>query len=166
MDLQITLFFAGVAGILFYLRKRNKALSNIPVTAKIDPHIVTAHPDEQIYEAKTVKPVSANAIHLVGIGSEYYGNRIPLTHEIILGRDPSLAQLIFTANEVSRRHLRLKLEPPFVFIEDLGSSNGSAISLNAADWQPLKQIRIPISQIHGVTLRLGNGNLKFRLEHP
>lgn len=161
------MFFIALGGGIFYLRQKNlKAFSQKKVTAKIDTHIVTAFPNEQIYEAQSVQPVLKQSLELVGIGGAYSGNRIPISHEIILGRDPSRVHLVFEAHEVSRQHLRIRIEHPFVLLEDLASSNGTFICLPNGTWQPLSQMRIPFNQIHGAQLQLGRGNLKFRIEQP
>jgi pSer/pThr/pTyr-binding forkhead associated (FHA) protein len=46
---------------------------------------------------------------------------------VILGRDPA-CQAVISAPSVSRRHARIIWENGSYFLEDLGSSNGSAVN--------------------------------------
>jgi FHA domain len=166
MDLQIGLFFLAVLLLILYLRRKNtKAYNQQIVYAKIDPTVIIATENEVVYEAHTIAPVveSQNTLTLVGIGTEYYGNRIPLTHTVILGRDPAQAQLVFQSNEVSRSHLKITLSPPFLQLEDLGSSNGSQVCLPNGNFQPLRSLQIPINQARGTVIQLGSGKIKFSI---
>jgi predicted component of type VI protein secretion system len=52
------------------------------------------------------------------------GQRWLLEHAVIIGRDPS-CELIINDRQVSRFHARFEITPQGVFLEDLGSKNGT-----------------------------------------
>jgi DNA-binding winged helix-turn-helix (wHTH) protein len=55
------------------------------------------------------------------------GGRATLTEgDYIVGRDPA-ADIVLDSNSVSRRHVRVRVHPARVTLEDLGSKNGSFI---------------------------------------
>ena len=58
-----------------------------------------------------------------GAGSEH-----PVDGEVILGRDDSSADLVIEDPGVSRRHARVATDDAGVFLEDLGSSNGTYVN--------------------------------------
>ena len=58
-----------------------------------------------------------------GAGSEH-----PVEGEVILGRDHSSADLVIQDPGVSRRHARVATDDAGIFLEDLGSSNGTYVN--------------------------------------
>ena len=63
---------------------------------------------------------------------ELRGVNIPVTGPVIVGRAPG-ADIVIAAGYVSGRHARFQLMGENLFIEDLGSKNGTAINGNYVD---------------------------------
>lgn len=55
------------------------------------------------------------------------GQRWVLDRELVVGRDPSCS-LVINDRQVSRYHVRFELTPQGVFLEDLGSKNGTYLN--------------------------------------
>ena len=75
---------------------------------------------------------------------------------VLVGRDPNKVDIVVLDAGVSRRHLRLSRRGAQVWVEDLGSANGSFIDgqrLAAAQAVPLPA---------GAQLRIGNGGVVYR----
>ena len=74
-------------------------------------------------------PVTPKRMVLVGVSGTYAGQRIPLSSKpCVLGRDPSVANLVFPngAEHVSKRHCQLTCDATGrVMLEDSWSSNGT-----------------------------------------
>lgn len=70
---------------------------------------------------------SANVPYLVALTGLHAGNIFRATCELVIGRDVD-AQIRLVDLNVSRRHARLIVEGSRVFIEDLGSSNGTLVN--------------------------------------
>jgi len=64
---------------------------------------------------------------LLVVEGEYRGARYPLTGTTTLGKDP-LCEIVFDEPYVSRYHARIGVESSRVFLEDLGSSNGTLLN--------------------------------------
>lgn len=73
--------------------------------------------------------------------------------EIILGRDPELAQVAIADLNISRQHCRVFSEDDRVYVEDLGSSNGTFVNGT--------EIRRRRPLTSGDTLSLGGQHLLF-----
>ncbi|MCB0020790.1 MAG: FHA domain-containing protein, partial [Anaerolineales bacterium] len=87
------------------------------------------------------------------------GQIYPLTKRVtVIGRDPA-ADIAINANFISRRHMRVGVQNDVVFIEDLGSSNGTYVNGK----------RIPSKQVvvleHGDQLGVGP-EVSFLVEAP
>lgn len=75
-------------------------------------------------------PVPISAPVLQGLAGEYKGTVVPLRDSAcVLGRDPSLTNLVFpeTCTRISKRHCQLRVDPGGVrvYLEDLWSANGT-----------------------------------------
>lgn len=89
---------------------------------------------------------------------EYMGNTVALPlGETLLGRHNDC---IFRFNDpaVSRRHARLVRREHEVFIEDLGSANGTLLNGRA--------IAAPIRLVHGDVISIGGRNIKIYFSDP
>lgn len=89
---------------------------------------------------------------------EYMGNTVALPlGETMLGRNNDC---IFRFNDpaVSRRHARLVRREHEVFIEDLGSANGTLLNGRA--------IAAPIRLVHGDVISIGGRNIKIYFSDP
>ncbi len=83
------------------------------------------------------------------------GQRFSISHdEMIMGRDPS-AEICLSDSGVSRHHAKVLKQKGEVFIEDLGSSNGTVI--NGKKIKP----KIPVRLAKEDMVRMGNWILKF-----
>lgn len=89
-----------------------------------------------------------------GVFLEYLGYSLPLPlGETVIGRDVQCA-LRFNDPSVSRRHLRLVRRQEEIFVEDLGSSNGTL--LNG------KKLARPARVDSGDTIQLGSRSVVIR----
>lgn len=89
---------------------------------------------------------------------EYMGNTVALPPgETLLGRHP---ECIFRFNDpgVSRRHARLIHRQDEVFVEDLGSANGTL--LNG------RTVAAPIRLCHGDVITIGTKDIKIHFSDP
>lgn len=74
------------------------------------------------------------------ISGKYRGNEVPLTEgaEIIVGRSGDLG-MVLAEDMVSRRHARIAIEGGTIFIEDLGSTNGTFVNGEKVSSATLKE---------------------------
>ena len=65
--------------------------------------------------------------YLKGTAGQYNGSEIPLDNEVILGRDSSLCQIVFSSESsaVSGVHCKLQIVGGRVQLTDMGSTNGT-----------------------------------------
>jgi hypothetical protein len=80
------------------------------------------------------------ALALRFISGKYRGNEVPLTEgaEIIVGRSGDLG-MVLAEDMVSRRHARIAIEDGTIFIEDLGSTNGTFVNGEKVSSATLKE---------------------------
>ena len=72
------------------------------------------------------KKRASTAFRLQGISGYYSGRRFPVDSQIRFGRDPSVSDLVFPEGlGVSRVHARIYIDKDALYLEDLGSSNGT-----------------------------------------
>jgi len=64
---------------------------------------------------------------LLGLGGLLAGQQWPITDALVLGRDPT-CHVVIPQAQVSRRHARLTLREGTVWVEDLGSKNGTFLN--------------------------------------
>ncbi len=104
------------------------------------------------------------------------GSTIPVQHDLVIGRDPSVDDLVSgrkalpiriedDTSSVSRAHLLVALDGWEVLISDRGSSNGTAV--RGSDAEPWRQLspseRVQIST--GTQIKLGERLLVFDQHH-
>ncbi|MEJ8855360.1 FHA domain-containing protein [Variovorax robiniae] len=75
-------------------------------------------------------------------------------HANVLGRDAT-NDVVIDSSSASRKHARITVEPAFVTIEDLGSSNGTFVNGVRIDRQVLA---------HGDEVRIGTFEIRFETE--
>ena len=72
------------------------------------------------------KKRASTAFRLQGTSGYYNGRRFPIDSQIRFGRDPSVNDLVFPEGlGVSRVHARVYIDKDALYLEDLGSSNGT-----------------------------------------
>ncbi len=111
------------------------ALSDASVEAQQPPRCACGRPlpDDASYcpgcgAALGVQPDSG--IWLKRVGSQGKDGVIPLVGEqLIIGKDSDCDVVIADDSYVSRRHARLRREDNLVFLDDLGSSNGTLLKI-------------------------------------
>ncbi len=64
---------------------------------------------------------------LRGVSGVTFGKTFAVTDNAVIGRQPD-CEIPVPAEEVSRQHVRLKMTPEGVHVEDLGSANGTYIN--------------------------------------
>ncbi|MEO9139514.1 MAG: FHA domain-containing protein [Jatrophihabitans sp.] len=103
------------------------------------------------------------------------GDTVPLDRDVVLGRAPfhpneneasrpHLVQLASPGNDISRSHVRVNLENWFVQVTDLGSTNGTVVTL--PDQAPVRlRPHDPFTILPGTTLNLAD-EVTLRYEVP
>ena len=72
------------------------------------------------------KKRASTAFRLQGMSGYYSGRRFPIDSQIRFGRDPSANDLVFPEGlGISRVHARIFIDKDALYLEDLGSSNGT-----------------------------------------
>jgi hypothetical protein len=103
----------------------------------------TQHDQRPVQDAE---PRGAARLSLRCEHGEYLGQDIEIgDREIIMGRNPNLANLVLSSGEVSGRHLRVWRDPSSqgVWVEDLHSTNGTFYrTRGVADWSRLEGRRL------------------------
>lgn len=79
------------------------------------------------------------------------GARLGLSREAVVGRDPG-CDLVLDVSDVSRRHARIREDPPGHVVEDLGSTNGTFVGAERVKERTLAP---------GDFVRLGSVVLKY-----
>ena len=80
-------------------------------------------------EFETIVGVKRPPASLTIETGETAGTTSPVTkHQVVIGRDQKLADVILADNMVSRRHARISWKAIEFVIEDLGSSNGTCLN--------------------------------------
>lgn len=105
-------------------------------------------------------PKAPYPVRILFLSGQYEGYEEELQptqqHQVILGREPASAQIIFKSEDISRAHLEVRLtddDSGAVIVEDLDSLNGTfyTASVDAQPslplWEPLKgQLRISANE--------------------
>ena len=100
------------------------------------------------------------------LSGEFAGNRVPLTAGgIIIGRNPSKANLVLSSLDISAMHARVWCDRENrVWVQDMSSSNGTFYSKvgtgtdSAPEWVEVKG---PVALAAGSHLRLGDNVAEF-----
>jgi len=89
------------------------------------------------------------------ISGKYQGGEFPLrmNREIIIGRSSDL-DMVLVEDMVSRRHAKISSTEAEVYIQDMGSTNGTFVNG--------ERIKVPVPIAAGDTVRFGN-RLTYRV---
>jgi serine/threonine protein kinase len=156
-------FFIPLGGLPAELLTVANAALLLPVAAIICDAV------NALRTAKPKKPVAVNGLSVYCVTGEYQGETLEIgSRDIVIGRNPTLANLVLSSREVSAKHLRIWLDPARsgVWIEDLRSPNGTfyrtaASSDDATAWIPLTGGRM-LSV--GDRFRLGGDAAEFEVK--
>lgn len=85
------------------------------------------------------------------------GDQLVKADGIVIGRNPSDSPYIINHADVSRKHARMKVMKNRVFIEDLGSTNGTSINGQSIDDKG------PVSVDNGDQIIIGSVVMKLRV---
>lgn len=116
--------------------ERNRKLDPaVPPSPALPPHCGCGRtlPEDAAYCSACGKPVnetSAARFRLTLMQGDDAGSSTPFDREVfVIGKDEG-CNLVLTGDAyVSRRHARLRLEDDLVFLDDLGSSNGTLLRI-------------------------------------
>lgn len=121
----------------------------------------TTLPPEQIYSEPTPVATELRLIALLPDGSPWeqriHFSEIAAECGVILGRDPSVANIVLPDTGVSRAHIRFALNEHGLTVSDMGSTNGTFV--NDAPLSPYDNCR-PLQD--GDTLTLGQITLQIQ----
>lgn len=85
------------------------------------------------------------------------GDQLVSNEGVVIGRNPQDSPYIINHSDVSRRHARMKVMKNRVFIEDLGSTNGTSVNGQAIDDKGL------VSVDNGDQIIIGSVVMKLRV---
>ncbi|MET0990712.1 MAG: FHA domain-containing protein [Glaciihabitans sp.] len=137
---------------------RRHAGGHRPVSAEI------AEPATQHREADTPAP-RVPAVHSFRIAGEtvsldkpaYIGRR-PSPPRVVVGAAPRLIQVPSAKREVSGTHLEIRQHGSNVVVSDLGSSNGTVVTIPGRPAQRMRRGE-PLVVTPGTLVDIGDGNL-------
>lgn len=155
-------FIAVLIAIVFIMQRSGvkvpAVLQAVPL-AKAEPEAKAAEP------AKTDMHRQALAEYVLDgrdeDGIRYLlrisGDQLDNTNGVIIGRNPNDSPYIINHSDVSRQHARLKVMKNRVFIEDLGSTNGTSVNGQNIDEKGL------VSVANGDQIIIGSVVMKLRV---
>jgi serine/threonine protein kinase len=116
----LLLFWGGIATTIFL----------IVHAALLLPVVSQACHGIDVLPAHRPQPQPAQGEHSLSLhclDGEYKGQRIEIEGEIVIGRDPALANLVLVSREVSGQHVRVSRDQADekAWVEDLNSTNGT-----------------------------------------
>jgi pSer/pThr/pTyr-binding forkhead associated (FHA) protein len=85
------------------------------------------------------------------------GDQMVNPEGVIIGRNPQDSPYIINHADVSRKHARMKVMKNRVFIEDLGSTNGTSVNGQSIDDKG------PVSITNGDQIIIGSVVMKLRV---
>lgn len=85
------------------------------------------------------------------------GDQLANPDGVVIGRNPQDSPYIINHADVSRKHARMKVMKNRVFIEDLGSTNGTSVNGQSID------DRGPVSVVSGDQIIIGSVVMKLRV---
>ena len=86
---------------------------------------------------------------------ELRGVKMPVRGPVIVGRSPG-ADIVIGASYVSARHARFSIMGQNLFVEDLGSTNGTAVNG--------QRIAEPVALKSGDVVNIGDVTMRVRYE--
>ncbi len=135
--------------VVVLLRRRSSTPAEPP------PPVPTAAADHEstqvIRPAFAAKPVSNAYLEPLDNAPEHRGTIPIATGNVTIGRDPNLAQIVFTDKSVSRLHARITEERGVFQLYDEGSASGTYINFEQVSLRPqvLKDNdEVHIGQVH------------------
>jgi len=85
------------------------------------------------------------------------GDQLSKSEGVVIGRNPKDSPFIINHGDVSRKHARMKAVRSRVFIEDLGSTNGTSVNGQSIDSKG------PVSVANGDQVIIGSVVMKLRV---
>ena len=163
IGLLILILLTLVAGIILYeSRKRRKSGKSHASLKRENLGDSPGYTDNTVIQ----KPVGDSEYILDGRDEEGIRYVISLTGEelvqedgVVLGRNPANTRYLINHADVSRRHARLSMANNRVFIEDLGSTNGTSINGQSIDEKG------PVAIANGDQLIIGSVVMKLSVLH-
>jgi hypothetical protein len=147
-----------MALLVYKSARKNPSLTisgpQLPV-APSDPDMAAANPQKSATAAEYVLDGCDDA------GIRYLlrmpGSQLLAANGVVIGRNPKDSPYIINHADVSRKHARLRMMQDRVFIEDLGSTNGTSVNGQAIDEKG------PISVISGDQIIIGSVVMKLKV---
>ena len=85
------------------------------------------------------------------------GDQLGKDDGVVIGRNPKDSPYIINHSDVSRKHARIKLLKDRIFIEDLGSTNGTSVNGQAIEEKG------PVTVNNGDQIIIGSVVMKLRV---
>ena len=153
----------GVALILAfmaftYLRGRGGATTRTPEPASVSPPAASGRVGTELHRQELTEYVldgrdEDGIRYLLRIS----GDQLSTPDGVVIGRNPQDSPYIINHADVSRKHARMKVMKNRVFIEDLGSTNGTSVNGQSID------DRGPVSVVNGDQIIIGSVVMKLRV---
>ncbi len=152
----IVILIVGVV-LLIMLRKPKIPIETYSQWHQRQPEITTGRSG---HAKKSSKSEGWRLTGVSGCGAAIFTFNIETLREhpagLTLGRDPALCQLVIDNDSISVQHARIGLSSDELTIEDLNSSNGTAIN---RDWLKRSYEAAPLAE--GSEIALGDAILKL-----
>ena len=113
------------------------------------------------------KQPALRSLSLYCSAGEYQGQAIEIgNNEIVIGRNPGMANLVLSSDEVSAKHLRVWRDPAGtgVWIEDLNSTNGTFYRESASAHSAWSQLKGRKQLSNGDRFRLSDQAVEFEVK--
>jgi hypothetical protein len=127
------------------------------------PILILAFDDSQPADPPSTAPVAGPSIYC--IEGEFAGNKLALGSEgVIIGRSTERANLVLASLEVSSMHARVWADRSGgVWVQDMGSSNGTFFSKSDPSGQPPEWVEVkgPTLLPSGTHFRIGDSAAEF-----
>jgi len=112
------LLLFGRVGCSILASDRRPAAAAVPAAAKVPPV------DD---DGRTRVRATLPRFMLRGVSGATFGKTFAVTDNAVVGRQPD-CDIAVPAEEISRHHVRLRVTPEGLLVEDLGSANGTFIN--------------------------------------
>jgi len=147
---------AAIAG--YYLQNRLKRLEDLERGADVPVRDNKAESTQKKKtEIRLLPTIPIITASLVMTSGPMIGRTFTLSAHTLIGRDPSLGDIVINSPLVSAKHAKIRLEEGHFYLYDLASTNGTLVN------------GIPVLRtelLDGDRIAIGDVNMKFQRSDP